>query len=453
MVCRQTGRVADSPETRYAKTGNGIQIAYQVAGDGPIDLVMLDVWHTPLEGRWDEPLIERPLRRLASFCRLIGFDKRGTGCSDTVPPTRLTTPEEWMNDITTVMDEVGSSRAALLGINDGGPSAMLFAATYPQRTSALVLVNTAARLRPAPDYADGAGTDFDDKVFEAMVMDRYRRYAWGRQAPSLDADPRLTAWYGKLFRLQASPGTATAVLQTHRNLDIRHILPAIQAPTLVIRRTDDQFLPPGFVRYLADHIDGARYAEVPGDNLWWVPPVEPLLDEIETFLTGERPPVEIDRLLATVLFTDIVASTELATELGDRAWRDLLARHRVMVRDLLRRFRGREINTRGDDFLATFDGPARAIRCSLALISAACDLGLQLRTGLHTGEVELLGDDIGGIAVHLGARVAALAAPGEILVSRTVVDLVSGSGIEFEDRGEHDLKGIPGQWRLFAVNS
>jgi class 3 adenylate cyclase len=441
--------VTRAPETRYAKTDDGAHIAYQVVGDGPVDLVMLDVWRSPLQGRWDEPLMERPLRRLASFSRLISFDKRGVGCSDPVPISVLSTPEEWMNDVGTVMDAAGSERAIVLGINDGGPIAMLFAATHPERTSALILVNTAACLRQGPDYPWGAPPDYDFAAFDAEIEELFRRYRWGRNAPSLDGDARLTEWFGKCFRLQASPGTALALMRTHRDLDVRHVLPAIQSPTLVVHRRGS-FLPGG-LKYLAEHIDGALYAEVPGEDVWWAPPVEPLLDEIEGFITGERPVVEADRVLATVLFTDIVSSTERATKLGDRAWRGLLVRYRTAVRGELRRFSGREVNTRGDDFLATFDGPARAIRCALGIAEAAGALGIEVRTGLHTGEVELMGDDIGGIAVHIGARVSALAAPCEVLVTRTVVDLVTGSGINFEDRGEHELKGVPGTWHLYSV--
>jgi class 3 adenylate cyclase len=442
--------VTGAPQTRYATTADGVHVAYQLIGDGPVDLVLLDVWRSPLEGRWDEPLMERPLRRLASFSRLISFDKRGVGCSDPVPFSILSTPEEWMNDVGTVMDAAGSERAVVLGINDGGPIAMLFAATHPERTSALILVNTAACVRQGPDYPWGAPPDYDWAQVEAETEELFRRYRWGRYAPSLDGDARLTEWFGKWFRLQASPGTALPLSRTIRDLDVRHVLPAIQSPTLVVRRRDS-FLPTGMARYLAEHIDGALYAEVPGEDVWWAPPAEPLLDEIEAFITGERPVVEVDRVLATVLFTDIVSSTERATELGDRAWRGLLDRYRTAVRGQLRRFSGREINTRGDDFLATFDGPARAIRCALGIAEAAGALGIEVRTGLHTGEVELMGDDIGGIAVHIGARVSALAAPGEVLVTRTVVDLVAGSGIEFAHRGEHELKGVPGVWRLFAA--
>jgi class 3 adenylate cyclase len=442
--------VADVPETRYAKTADGAHIAYQVVGDGPADLVMLDVWHSPLQGRWEEPLMERPLRRLASFSRLISFDKRGVGCSDPVPFSTLSTPEEWMNDVCTVMDAADSERAVVFGVNDGGPIAMLFAATHPGRTSSLVLVNTAACLRRAPDYPWGVGPELDWAAFEAYSEERFAHYRWRRYAPSLDADARLTEWYGKLFRLQASPATALALARMNWELDVRDVLPSVQCPTLVVQR-NGSFLPKGLWRYVADHIPGAAYAEVHGEDVWWAPPVEPLLDEVEAFITGERPAVESDRVLATVLFTDIVSSTERASELGDRAWRDLLDRFRAVVRDHLRRFRGREINTRGDDFLATFDGPARAIRCARAITEAARAIGVEVRTGLHSGEVEMIGNDISGIAVHIGARVAALAAPNEVLVSRTVVDLVAGSGIGFENRGEHDLKGVTGAWRLFAV--
>ena len=439
-----------APETRYATTAEGVHVAYQVVGDGPMDLVMLDNWRSPLEGRWDEPLMERPLRRLASFSRLISFDKRGIGCSDPVPFSILSTPEEWMNDVRTVMDAAGSERAVVMGINDGGQIAMLFAATHPERTSALILVNAAACTRQGTDYPWGVPPDYDWAQVDAETEDLFRHYRWGRYAPNLDGDTRLTEWYGKWFRLQVSPGTALALRRTLRDLDSRHVLPAIQSPTLVVRRRDS-FLPKGMVRYLAEHIDGALYAEVPGEDVWWAPPAEPLLDEIEAFITGERPVVEVDRVLATVLFTDIVSSTDRASELGDRAWRGLLDRYRTAVRGELRRFSGREINTRGDDFLASFDGPARAIRCALGIAEAARALGIEVRTGLHTGEVELMGDDIGGIAVHIGARVSALAVPGEVLVTRTVVDLVAGSGIEFVDRGEHELKGVPGFWRLFAA--
>ena len=441
--------VTDVPETRYAKTEDGVHIAYQVVGSGPVDLVWLDNWATPLEARWDEPRLAALLRRLASFARLICFDKRGIGMSDPVPVDALTTPEAWRDDILTVMGAVGSTSAAITGINDGGPTAMFFAATYPQRTSGLVLVNTSPTLMRGPGYPWGLAPERGPEVV-AWTRDHWAgKQGIDRLAPSLADDESFVRFYGMFRRLQASPETAARLREAHLRTDARGVLAAIQAPTLVLYRHDDHYLPPEGRAYLPDHIPGAQAVGLPGaDNLWWSGDGDAVVDEIQTFLTGVRPPPEPNRVLVTVLFLDIVESTQTASRLGDREWHRVLKMFRTSFRAQLEAFGGREVNTRGDDVLATFDGPARAVRCACAIIDA---VGLPVRAGLHTGEVELMGGDIGGIGVHIGARVCELAGPGEVLVSRTVTDLVAGSGIGFEDRGEHELKGVPGTWGLFAV--
>lgn len=442
----------DVPETRYARD-SGYHIAYQTLGEGPPDLVFLGMWFSHVEAVWDFPPMVGIARRIASLGRLIHFDKRGTGLSDPVPLQTLPTLEEWMDDLRVVLDAVGSERPAILAWGEAGAMAMLFASTYPERTSALVLSDCWARLVRAPDYPMGWPAHFVDGSAE------WAEKNWGTGAhldwfaPDDAGDSELRAAIGKYERQTVSPGAAAAMRRMTFDLDVRHVLPSIQVPTLVLHHSDNPFARVAHGRYLAEHIPGARYVELPGAN--WAPfnakEREQVFDEIEEFLTGVRPVPQADRVLATVLFTDVVDSTGHAAELGDRAWRDLLERHRDVVRRQLERHRGREVNTRGDDFLAIFDGPARAIRCASAILQASRALGFDIRAGLHTGEIELMGSDIGGIAVHIGARVSALAASGEVLVSSTVKDLVAGSGIEFDDRGAHTLKGVPGEWRLFTV--
>ena len=440
------------PVTRYAKSGE-INIAYQVVGEGPRDLVFVMGWVSHLELFWDEPAVARFMERLASFSRLILFDKRGTGLSDRVPMDALPTLEQRMDDVRAVMDAVGVGRAILFGVSEGGPMTALFAATYPDRTAALVIYGSYAKRIWAPTYPWAPTPEERQKFYDAIERD------WGRGdvdlatiAPTAAADPRAREWWPRYFRLSSSPGAALALARMNTQVDIRRILPSIRVPTLILHRTDDLDINVGGARWMAGQIPGAKYVELPGvDHIPWVGDQDAILDEIEEFLTGVRRGPEPDRMLATVLFTDIVGSTERAAAMGDRRWRELLESHHGVVRRELERYRGREIDTAGDGFLAVFDGPARAVRCAASTAGAVQGLGLQIRAGLHTGEVEVMGESVGGIAVHIGARVAALAQPGEILVSSTVKDLVAGSGIEFDDRGTHVLKGVPGEWRVFAA--
>jgi pimeloyl-ACP methyl ester carboxylesterase len=439
------------PETRYARSGD-VHIAYQVVGDGPFDLVLVPGWVSHVEEFWNDLDAAYWFRRLASFSRLILFDKRGTGMSDRVPETALPTLEQRMDDVRAVMDAAGSERAALLGFSEGGSMSLLFAATYPERTLALALYATYARRLWAPDHPWGPTAE-EREAFHKRV-----ERTWGtldivqERAPSLARDERVARELAGRMRRSASPGAAVTLARMNAQIDVRHILPSVRVPTLVLSRTGDPQGPPGAGRYLAQHIAGARFVELPGDDhLPWVGDRDQIADHIEEFLTGTRHVVEPDRVLATVLFTDIVGSTERAAMLGDRRWRALLGEHHAAVRRELDRFRGREVHTAGDGFLATFDGPARAVRCATAIGQAVMPLGLEVRAGVHTGEIEIMDDDVGGIAVHIGARVAALAGPGEVLVSSTVKDLVAGAGLMFEPRGTHVLKGVPDEWRLFAV--
>lgn len=440
-------------ETRYAKSNDG-HVAYQVIGDGPRDVVFVPNWGSNVEIMWEEPSLARFLRRLATFSRLICFDKRGTGASDPVTLGALPTLEQWMEDVRSVMDAVGSERTVLIGDAEGGQMAMLFAATYPERVSALVLTNSTARHLRDDDYPCGLPA----RSVPAFLARTQQLWGTGGlvdfMAPDLAGDERFRRWYGRYERLSLSPGAIHAMYASHLERDLRGVLPAIQVPTLVLHRAGNQHLRVGHGRYLADHIPRARYVELEGDDHFFhTGDTEVVLGEIEEFLTGVRPAAEFDRVLATVLFTDIVGSTERAAELGDRAWRALLDTHNAIVRRELARFRGHEVKTAGDGFLARFDGPARAIRCAAAIRDQVRALGIDVRAGLHTGECELMDDDLGGIAVHIGARVTAEANPGEVLVSSTVKDLVAGSGIRFADRGARALKGVPGEWRLFAVES
>jgi class 3 adenylate cyclase len=436
------------PETRYAKSRD-VNIAYQVVGDGPLDLVLVPGFVSHLDLDWQEPRYAHFLRRLASFSRLIMFDKRGTGLSDR--PGGLPDLETRMDDVRAVMDAVDSERAALFGYSEGGPMCVLFAATYPQRTSALVLYGTYAKRRdPDDDYPWCAS--WADRQSYADQVER----EWGKEADlgvmAPNADEPMVGWWHARARASASPGAARALILMNSQIDVRRVLPTIGVPTLVLHRSGDRDSRPEEGRYIAERIPGARFLELEGEDHFPSIDADQILDEVEEFLTGMRRGPEPDRVLATVLFTDIVGSTERATELGDRSWRELLERHHAIVRGELDRYQGREVDTAGDGFLATFDGPARAIRCARAVAVALRGLGLDVRAGLHTGECELIGDKVAGVAVHTGARVAAMAGPGEVLVSQTVKDLVAGSGIEFEERGTHVLKGVPGQWRLYAVS-
>jgi class 3 adenylate cyclase len=439
------------PETRYTKSGD-INIAYQVVGEGPLDLVYVPGWISNVELMWEEPGHARLLRRLASFSRVILFDKRGTGLSDSVPVDRLPTLEERMDDVRAVMDAAGSERAAIFGSSEGGLMSVLFAATYPERTHALVALAIYAKRLWSPDYP-WAPTP-KARAAEIELIER----TWGGEMDISDLVPSADEAFKRravaYLRRSASPGAAVALLRMNSQIDVRDVLPTIRVPTLVLQRVDDRDVNVEEGRWIAAQIPGAKYVELSGDeHLIWAGDVDEVVDEVEEFLTGSRPVHEPDRVLATVLFTDIVGSTQTAHELGDRRWRELLEQHHVVVRRALERFQGREVDTAGDGFLATFDGPARAIRCAREIADGLRDVGLEVRAGLHTGECELLGDKVAGVAVHTGARVASLAQPGELLVSSTVKDLVAGSGIEFEDRGVHELKGIPGEWRLYAVSS
>jgi class 3 adenylate cyclase len=436
------------PETRYAKSGD-VNIAYQVVGDGPLDLVLVKGFVSHLDLDWEEPRYAHFLRRLASFSRLIMFDKRGTGLSDR--PGGLPDLETRMDDVRAVMDAVDSQRAALFGYSEGGPMCILFAATYPERTSAVVLYGTYAKRRdPDDDYPWAATWEERQKYADVVERDWGNEADLGTMAPSADA--AMVRWWHARARASASPGAAKALILMNSQIDVRSVLPAIQVPTLVLHRTGDRDSRLEEGRYIADHIRGARFIELEGEDHSPAVDADQIADEVEEFLTGVRRGPEPDRVLATVLFTDIVGSTERASALGDQRWRELLERHHAVVRRELVRFQGREVDTAGDGFLATFDGPARAIRCARTIGQALGDLSLEVRAGLHTGECELLGEKVAGVAVHTGARVAAQAAPGEVLVSQTVKDLVAGSGIEFEERGVRELKGIPGEWRLYAVS-
>jgi pimeloyl-ACP methyl ester carboxylesterase len=427
-----------------------VNIAYQVAGEGPLDLVYVPGWISNVELMWEEPAHAHVLGRLGRFSRLILFDKRGTGLSDPVPLDRLPTLEERMDDVRAVMDAVGCKRGAVFGFSEGGVMSALFAATYPERTSALALYGTFAKRIWSPDYPWAPRPDEREREFEALERTWSTRMDLDMLAPSENEafKSRLAAY----FRRSASPGAAVALLRMNTQHDIRDVLPSIRVPTLVLHRVGDVDVKVEEGRWIAAQIPGAKYVELSGDShTLWGGDTDEIVDEIEEFLTGARPARELDRVLATVLFTDIVGSTEKAVELGDRRWRELLGAHEILVRRELQRFRGREVDTAGDGFLATFDGPARAVRCAAAVAQAVRELGLETRAGAHTGELELDGDKVRGVAVHTGARVAALAGPGEVLVTSTVKDLTAGSGLDFEDRGAHRLKGVPGEWRLFAA--
>jgi class 3 adenylate cyclase/pimeloyl-ACP methyl ester carboxylesterase len=449
----QTDHVIEVPETRYAKSGD-VNIAYQVVGDGPFDLVHVPPFVSNLELQWEDPAERRYFERLASFSRLIMFDKRGTGLSDRVAVATL---EERMDDLRAVMDAAGSQRAAVYGGSEGGALSILFATTYPDRVSALVLYGAYPRMAWAPDYLEGIPED----VWDAGLAHLEEHWGRGQEGglplwaltPGRADDPAWRRTHGRWERLSASPGAAVALQQMIRGMDVRHLLSAVRVPTLVVYRTADMGHAAGS-RYLGSHIPGAKVVELPGDEYFpYLGDQDAILDEIEEFLTGVRPAPVPDRALATVLFTDIVSSTVRAAALGDDAWTRTLDRHDALIAREVERHRGRKINPTGDGMLATFDGPARGVRCAQAICKAVRSLGVEVRAGLHTGEIELRGDDIGGIAVHIGARVSALAGPGEVLVSSTVKDLVAGSGITFADRGSQVLKGVPDEWRIFAVEN
>jgi class 3 adenylate cyclase len=445
--------VSTEPETRYATRGDA-HIAYQVVGDAPLDVVLVSTWFSHLEAQWEFPAFAHYLRRLSSFSRLIVFDKYGIGLSDPIPSRSLPPLEDWMDDVRTVMDAVDSDAAVILGANEGSMMAALFAATYPERTTALVLVNATARMAWAPDYPIGVAPDVQDRL--ATLVEK----AWGRGDmmaavnPSLAADAVAAEAWGRFLRLSASPATAAAVMRVLFDLDVREILPTIGVPTLIVHRKDNPVITLDQGRYVADRIPGARFVAVPGAD-YGVAVGDPdvILDEVEEFLTGAKSAGDADRVLATVLFTDIVGSTARLSELGDRQWREVLASHDALARRQVERYGGRLVDTTGDGLLATFDGPLRGIRCAIALRDAVRRIGLTIRAGLHTGEIERRGDGVAGIGVHIAARVQALAQPNEVLVSRTVKDLVAGAALRFADRGSHELKGVRDAWELYAVEA
>jgi len=439
------------PRIRFAPSPEG-KIAYQVVGDGPIDL-LFHPGPQNLDAIWDNPSLERFLRRLASFSRLILHNRRGTGLSDPIPLGAAPTLEEWASDLDCVLDALGSERASLLCSDVGGIAASVVAATHPERVTALALLNCYATLRRADEYPWGFPEVAMDRFLEAFTS----RYGTGGNvqvtAPELAHDERFREWFGRLERLSMSPTAAELFTKLILTCDIRGILPLVKAPTLVISHAGHPWIRSDHGAYLAEHIPNARYVERPGFwGLYWIHDVEWVLDEVETFFTGTKSAPNLDdRVLATVLFTDIVGSTERAAAMGDQRWRWLLDEHDIVMRREIERYRGRAVKSTGDGYLATFDGPARAIRCALAIKEAVNGLGVEVRTGLHTGEVELRGEDVGGIAVHIAARVMAEAGSSEVLVSGAVPPLVAGSGIEFTDRGVQPLKGVPGEWRLFSV--
>jgi class 3 adenylate cyclase len=438
------------PETRYARSGE-IGIAYQAFGEGEIDLVLAFPFLSHLDLMWESPAISHFLRRLGSFARVLVFDRRGVGLSD--PAGGAPTLEERMDDVRAVMDAAGSERAALLGMSEGATMCMLFAATYPERTAALVLWGAMARSTAAPDYPWALEKEALEEAQHELIGPM-----WGQGAtieifsPSMAADPRAREFQARFERQAASPMRVQQLFQMFLDTDVRGALPLIQAPTLVLHRRHDRAVNYRAARWLAEQIEGSRYAELEGeDHFPWVGDSDAALATIEEFLTGVRPAPAPERVLATVLFTDIVDSTRLAAEIGDRRWRELLERHQALVRERLSDFEGREIKTTGDGFLAVFDGPSRAAECARAIADDMPALGIEVRAGLHAGEVELMGEDVGGIAVHVAARIAALADGRTVLASRTVRDLAAGSGIEFDPAGRHPLKGLAEEWEVYSV--
>jgi pimeloyl-ACP methyl ester carboxylesterase len=450
------------PQVRYAKSGD-VHIAYTVTGDGPFDLVLVPGFISHLHQSWAPPL-EHSMRRLASFSRLILFDKRGTGLSD--PIADVPTLEVRMDDVRAVMDAAGSKRAALFGFSEGGAMSLLFAATYPERTHSLVLWGAMARTTYAPDYPFATPLEAYEEARDELVMPYFGSGTMAELfTPSMAYAPEfLTQTEGEEVgdrvrmaqeeQAGASPGAVLKIIEMYMDTDVRDVVPTINIPTLILHAYGDRVVNVRHGRWLAEHIAGAKYIEMPGsDHGFWYTNPDPVIDEMQEFLTGVRPVAEPDRVLATVMFTDIVDSTKRAAELGDHRWREKLDEHERQVRAELKAFRGVEVKTTGDGFLATFDGPARAVHCGQAITRAVRSLGLQARVGIHSGEIELRGSDVAGIAVHIASRVGSLARPSEVLVSETVKGLVAGSGIAFAERGEHELKGVPDRWRVFAVGA
>jgi class 3 adenylate cyclase len=442
----------DRPQTRYVAVGDA-DVAYQVVGEGPVDLLYCFGLGSHIELFWDIPHISDFLEKLASFSRLVIFDRRGVGASDGIPSGAIPTWEEWAEDIGAVLDAVGSKRAALFARSDAGPMAMLYSASHPERVSALILYNTTARYLVADDYPIGYSQESVDAVVELI------RTSWGTadsvilNNPSLVDDTHQLNLFTKLLRSSVTPRSAAAQYEyLLQNGEARHVLPLIQVPTLVFSLPENPIISIEHGRYLASHIENAKFVELPGAGIYPGARDPELVEMIAEFVTGERPVIEVDRILTTVLFTDIVGSTELATKVGDHRWSELLNTHNEIVRSELHHFRGQEIDTAGDGFFAIFDGPARAIRCARAIRDGLRADGFEIRAGLHTGEVELVEGGVRGLTVHIGARIGAAAKASQILVSRTVADLIVGSGIKLDDQGEHTLKGAPGAWRLFAVS-
>jgi len=439
------------PKTHYAVAEKGVHIAYQVFGSGPRDIVYVPPFLSNVEVWWEQPVAVRFFNRLASFARVILLDKRGTGLSDRV--STVETPEERMDDVRAVMDAVGSKKAALFAVSDSAAISVIFATTYPERTSALLLLGGLARYSPAPDYPWSLADELYTQVIDLACMQWGTGFTGSFLYASAADQPGMREWFGHYERVSGSPGALAMHFLNVSSLDVRSLLASVQVPTLVIHSENDVFVPVQGSRYMALHIPGAQYFEPPGrDHIPWGENGDVIVEEIEEFLTGARHAPEPDRVLATVLFTDIANSTERAASLGDAAWTALLKRHHDLVRRQLSLFRGRELDTAGDGVFASFDGPARAIRCACAIVDgSAKELGINVRAGLHTGECEILGKKLAGVSVHIGARVAGKASPGEVLVSGTVKDLVAGSGLRFRDRGVTALKGVEGEWRLFAI--
>jgi pimeloyl-ACP methyl ester carboxylesterase/class 3 adenylate cyclase len=438
------------PETQYVRTA-GVSVAYQVIGDGPVDLVLVPGFLSNIEVFWEQPRVARFLHKLASFSRLIIFDKRGTGLSDRV--TDAATLEERMDDVRAVMDKIGSERAALFGYSEGGSMCALFAATYPERTVALIMAGSFARRTFTDDYPCAPTEQQMLKSIEEMLAHWGEPFRLDLRAPSVAQDPAVRQWYAKYLRMSASPAAAGALAIANLEIDIRYLLPAIRTPTLILHASGDRVISPDAGKYLAANIPGARFAEIrSSDHVPFFEGAEECLGQIQKFLTGTTPLPEFDSRLCTIMFTDIVGSTDRAIEIGDRRYQDLLESHHARVRSELQLYRGQEIRTTGDGFVVSFDGPARAIQCGLAITSAVREIGLDVRVGLHTGECEVRSGELSGIALNIAARVAALAAPARVLVSQTVRDLVAGSGLKFADGGVHTLKGLPEEWRLFEVS-
>jgi class 3 adenylate cyclase/pimeloyl-ACP methyl ester carboxylesterase len=446
--------VAQAPRIRYAKCGD-IDIAYQVFGEGPLDLVLLAGPSIPIDAVDSEPSLHRFYRRLSSFTRVIRFDFRGMGLSSRLPSLEMIGPKFWAEDAIAVMDAVGCEQAAILATSYNAMSGLVLAAEYPERVRSLVIINGTARVSWAPDYPIGARPSATDPFTSlAMEADAVEQGfdVLGIIAPTVARDDAFRTWWDHAGNRAASPSMARAVSRVVAEGDVRDVLPRISAPTLILQRDSVKFIPAQNGRFLAQQIAGSRYIELPGeDSLYWVGDAGPMLDEIEEFITGVRGGSDAERVLTTIMFTDIVGSTQRAAALGDDRWRDLLDNHDAIVRHELGRFSGREVNTAGDGFVATFISPSAALACADDIVEAVRVLGIEVRVGIHAGEVEVRGGDVAGMAVHIGARVAGLAGPSEVLVSSTVRDIVTGSRRRFADRGEHQLKGVPGQWRLYAL--